>query len=175
MNSAFTASAAHAAMTCPKCAGEMRAYERSGVIVDQCRDCRGIFLDRGELEHLVDLEADPGDRREPRGARDDRREEWRDPRRDEPDHRDERDGGRGRHSYDPRTRGASARGDRRDGFESPMDALGDAGELGGLGDLVDPLGRRERTGRDPDPRMRPAARPKKRGGFLKDLLEGFGE
>jgi Zn-finger nucleic acid-binding protein len=34
----------------------MRTYERSGVTVDQCADCRGIFLDRGELERLVDAE-----------------------------------------------------------------------------------------------------------------------
>ncbi|MDX3003993.1 zf-TFIIB domain-containing protein [Kribbella solani] len=43
-------------LTCPKCRGLMRTYERSGVTVDQCGDCRGIFLDRGELEHLVDAE-----------------------------------------------------------------------------------------------------------------------
>ena len=34
----------------------MRTYERNGVTVDQCTDCRGIFLDRGELERLVDAE-----------------------------------------------------------------------------------------------------------------------
>lgn len=34
----------------------MRTYERSGVTVDQCGECRGIFLDRGELERLVDAE-----------------------------------------------------------------------------------------------------------------------
>jgi hypothetical protein len=34
----------------------MRTYERSGVTVDQCSDCRGLFLDRGELEHLIDAE-----------------------------------------------------------------------------------------------------------------------
>lgn len=34
----------------------MRVYERSGVTVDQCSECRGIFLDRGELEKLVDAE-----------------------------------------------------------------------------------------------------------------------
>jgi Zn-finger nucleic acid-binding protein len=34
----------------------MRQYERSGVVVDQCGDCRGIFLDRGELDRLVDAE-----------------------------------------------------------------------------------------------------------------------
>ena len=43
-------------LICPKCQGLMRTYERSGVTVDQCADCRGIFLDRGELEHLVDAE-----------------------------------------------------------------------------------------------------------------------
>ena len=36
-------------LTCPKCHGPMRTYERSGVTVDQCTECRGIFLDRGEL------------------------------------------------------------------------------------------------------------------------------
>jgi Zn-finger nucleic acid-binding protein len=44
-------------LICPKCHGAMRAYERNGVTVDQCADCRGIFLDRGELERLVDAES----------------------------------------------------------------------------------------------------------------------
>jgi len=35
----------------------MRSYERNGVTVDQCTDCRGLFLDRGELEHLIDAES----------------------------------------------------------------------------------------------------------------------
>jgi Zn-finger nucleic acid-binding protein len=43
-------------LICPKCQGRMRTYERSGVHVDQCTECRGIFLDRGELERLVDAE-----------------------------------------------------------------------------------------------------------------------
>jgi uncharacterized protein len=34
----------------------MRQYERGGVTIDQCGECRGIFLDRGELEHLIDAE-----------------------------------------------------------------------------------------------------------------------
>lgn len=45
-----------ATLICPKCGGEMRSYERNGVLVDQCTECRGIFLDRGELERLVDAE-----------------------------------------------------------------------------------------------------------------------
>jgi uncharacterized protein len=45
------------ALTCPKCHGHWRQYERNGVYVDQCSDCRGIFLDHGELERLIDAEA----------------------------------------------------------------------------------------------------------------------
>ncbi|GAB3184177.1 hypothetical protein FHX75_121203 [Micromonospora palomenae] len=44
-------------LTCPKCHGDMRQYERSGVVIDQCTECRGIFLDRGELEKLFEAEA----------------------------------------------------------------------------------------------------------------------
>jgi Zn-finger nucleic acid-binding protein len=43
-------------LICPKSQGDMRTYERSSVTVDQCSDCRGLFLDRGELERLVDAE-----------------------------------------------------------------------------------------------------------------------
>ena len=46
-----------ASLTCPKCRGAMRTYERSDVHVDQCTECRGIFLDRGELEKLFEAEA----------------------------------------------------------------------------------------------------------------------
>jgi Zn-finger nucleic acid-binding protein len=34
----------------------MRQYERNSVYVDQCSDCRGIFLDHGELERIIDAE-----------------------------------------------------------------------------------------------------------------------
>jgi uncharacterized protein len=43
-------------LVCPKCQSPMRSYERNGVTVDQCTGCRGLFLDRGELERLVDAE-----------------------------------------------------------------------------------------------------------------------
>lgn len=45
------------ALTCPKCGAEMRRYERNGVVIDQCLGCRGVFLDRGELESLIDAES----------------------------------------------------------------------------------------------------------------------
>ena len=41
---------------CPKCQGMMRTYARGGLIVELCEDCRGIFLDQGELERLIDSE-----------------------------------------------------------------------------------------------------------------------
>ena len=44
-------------MHCPKCRGVMRTYTRSGVHIEQCDSCRGIFLDYGELEALSQMEA----------------------------------------------------------------------------------------------------------------------
>ncbi len=43
-------------MICPKCSDIMTTYERNGVHVDQCAACKGIFLDRGELEQLAAAE-----------------------------------------------------------------------------------------------------------------------
>lgn len=43
-------------MLCPKCQNPMHHYERNGVVVEQCSECKGIFLDRGELEHLMNFE-----------------------------------------------------------------------------------------------------------------------
>jgi uncharacterized protein len=65
-----------ATLTCPKCAGQMRSYERNGVVVDQCTECRGIFLDRGELERLVDAEG-----KHYSSERDEHRGEHKDPKR----------------------------------------------------------------------------------------------
>ncbi len=44
-------------LTCPKCRGTMRTYERNGIHLEQCDGCRGVFLDMGELEALTRLEA----------------------------------------------------------------------------------------------------------------------
>lgn len=68
-----------ASLVCPKCRESMTSYERGGVIVDQCTGCRGVFLDRGELERLIDLEAGgvaQSSRPEYQGAPPDR--SWRD-------------------------------------------------------------------------------------------------
>ncbi|MFI9153266.1 zf-TFIIB domain-containing protein [Streptomyces sp. NPDC053367] len=44
-------------MQCPKCHAAMHTYNRNGVQIEQCSNCRGIFLDYGELEALTRLEA----------------------------------------------------------------------------------------------------------------------
>ncbi|MFE1437754.1 zf-TFIIB domain-containing protein [Streptomyces sp. NPDC058739] len=44
-------------MQCPKCHGAMHTYNRNGVQIEQCSNCRGIFLDYGELEALTRLES----------------------------------------------------------------------------------------------------------------------
>jgi Zn-finger nucleic acid-binding protein len=94
-------------LTCPKCESPMRSYERSGITVDQCSGCRGVFLDRGELERLVDAE---GAYYEGKGGGGGGGGERQEPRHEEP--RRERD-------YDDDD-------DRRGGF-------GGLGGLGGLG------------------------------------------
>ena len=43
-------------MVCPKCHGHMQTYNRNGVQIEQCGNCRGIFLDYGELESLTRVE-----------------------------------------------------------------------------------------------------------------------
>ncbi|GAA0989127.1 zf-TFIIB domain-containing protein [Acrocarpospora macrocephala] len=43
-------------MQCPKCRGNMRTFDRNGVHIEQCDNCRGIFLDYGELETLSRME-----------------------------------------------------------------------------------------------------------------------
>lgn len=47
-----------AELKCPKCEASMRSYERSGVTLERCSECGGIFLDRGELERLTEAEGD---------------------------------------------------------------------------------------------------------------------
>jgi Zn-finger nucleic acid-binding protein len=41
-------------MICPRCtASELIERDHDGVTVDVCRECRGVWLDRGEMEKLI--------------------------------------------------------------------------------------------------------------------------
>ncbi|GBD40788.1 hypothetical protein HRbin39_00157 [bacterium HR39] len=44
-------------LLCPNCAEGMREVERHGVRIDVCPKCRGVWLDRGELEKLLEAAA----------------------------------------------------------------------------------------------------------------------
>jgi Zn-finger nucleic acid-binding protein len=40
-------------LSCPVCKGAMREVNREGILIDVCTQCRGVWLDRGELEKLA--------------------------------------------------------------------------------------------------------------------------
>ena len=41
-------------MKCPKCNQTLVMSERQGVEIDYCPDCRGVWLDRGELDKILE-------------------------------------------------------------------------------------------------------------------------
>lgn len=46
-------------MKCPKCNISLLLSEKQGIEIDYCPDCRGIWLDRGELEKIIDRSGAP--------------------------------------------------------------------------------------------------------------------
>jgi len=41
-------------MNCPKCNVVLQMTDRSGVEIDYCPQCRGVWLDRGELDKIIE-------------------------------------------------------------------------------------------------------------------------
>ncbi len=41
-------------MLCPICNVDLLMTERQGIEIDYCPKCRGVWLDRGELEKIMD-------------------------------------------------------------------------------------------------------------------------
>jgi len=71
-------------MKCPVDGATLTMTERSGVEIDYCPQCRGVWLDRGELDKLIDRAAPPTppvaleEPRRPESRREEpRREEYR--------------------------------------------------------------------------------------------------
>ena len=70
-------------MLCPTDGSTLLLSERQGIEIDYCPKCRGVWLDRGELDKLIergDHDDDDDDRRRDFDRRDDDR--WRERDRD---------------------------------------------------------------------------------------------
>ena len=44
-------------MKCPTCNVNLVMTDRSGIEIDYCPDCRGVWLDRGELDKIIERSA----------------------------------------------------------------------------------------------------------------------
>ncbi|RZI71727.1 MAG: hypothetical protein EOP38_31190, partial [Rubrivivax sp.] len=40
-------------MPCPACKVDLVMSERQGIEIDYCPQCRGVWLDRGELDKII--------------------------------------------------------------------------------------------------------------------------
>ena len=48
-----------AAMSCPVCRVPLAMSDRQGIEIDYCPQCRGVWLDRGELDKIVERSGPP--------------------------------------------------------------------------------------------------------------------
>jgi uncharacterized protein len=46
-------------MPCPVCSVPLTLSERQGIEIDYCPQCRGVWLDRGELDKIIERSASP--------------------------------------------------------------------------------------------------------------------
>ena len=49
-----------AAMSCPVCRVPLAMSDRQGIEIDYCPQCRGVWLDRGELDKIIERSAPQG-------------------------------------------------------------------------------------------------------------------
>ena len=54
MPDATTPGPAGAGMLCPACRVDLVMSERQGIEIDYCPRCRGVWLDRGELDKIIE-------------------------------------------------------------------------------------------------------------------------
>ncbi len=47
---------------CPRCGVGLAMSERQGIEIDYCPQCRGVWLDRGELDKIIERTAPARDR-----------------------------------------------------------------------------------------------------------------
>ncbi|HTN08236.1 zf-TFIIB domain-containing protein [Agriterribacter sp.] len=51
-------------MKCPTCNETLLISDKNGIEIDYCPKCRGIWLDRGELDKIIDRSAEHYSRKE---------------------------------------------------------------------------------------------------------------
>lgn len=51
-------------MNCPTDGTRLEMSERSGIEIDYCPECRGVWLDRGELDKIIEQNDRRGGRRD---------------------------------------------------------------------------------------------------------------
>lgn len=52
-------------MLCPTCKTPLTMSERQGIEIDYCQSCRGVWLDRGELDKIIERSAAPAQPQQP--------------------------------------------------------------------------------------------------------------
>ncbi len=99
-------------MKCPSCNADLLLSERQGIEIDYCPSCRGVWLDKGELDKVIERSTAEFTRSRPR-------ESYQEYRKEESHHGHDNDD----HDYyiDPKTGRRKRRG----------------GPLGFLGELFD--------------------------------------
>jgi uncharacterized protein len=77
-------------MNCPVCNVQLAISERQGIEIDYCPKCRGVWLDRGELDKIIELSSPIASKTTPHRTPYEDRERY-----DDHDHEE-----RGRHERD---------------------------------------------------------------------------
>lgn len=138
-------------MKCPLDDATLREVSRRGVQIDICPECKGVWLERGELEKLMEVSEQEEMAYESRGSR---------------SRRDDDDG-------DDRRRGGGFFGSSGDSFGSSGDRTRRGGFFGSSGDSFGSSGDRTR-GRYDDDRRGPVGQRKKKKSWFSQMMETVG-
>lgn len=91
-------------MKCPTCPNvNLTMSERQGIEIDYCPECRGVWLDRGELDKIIERSAGTAQTQQPQAPP---------PSRDYPK--------QGSYGHDPYHRGGHYKKKKREGFLSDL-------------------------------------------------------
>ncbi|MHB9132331.1 MAG: TFIIB-type zinc ribbon-containing protein [Armatimonadota bacterium] len=113
-------------MNCPVCDARLREIQKHGVEIDICPECKGVWLDRGELEKIIAMEAAGGPVTEPEYKRDQERHRLAEQPRDREEYRrssHNEEEGSAEHQYDQQ--GRPARKKRESWFGEIFEMFGD--------------------------------------------------